>query len=115
MSGQLINKVEQYIPLELVEKNSIEIAKLIKCPICEGIVWNPIKGKCEDYFCENCFNYSIKNKSYCPKHNKIKIEKSDSKNFKLDKNSIFYILIFCIRNKLKYNFCNCNLNILNIS
>ena len=81
MSGQLINKVEQYIPLELVEKNSIEIAKLIKCPICEGIVWNPIKGKCEDYFCENCFNYSIKNKSYCPKHNKIKIEKSDSKNF----------------------------------
>ena len=73
-------KNKPIITLNDIEENSLSIAKLISCPICKKIDYNPIKTKCEDYYCENCFKNTINKEICCPNHPEKKIEKEKKDN-----------------------------------
>mmetsp|Transcript_42933 Transcript_42933/g.118746 ORF Transcript_42933/g.118746 Transcript_42933/m.118746 type:complete len:362 (-) Transcript_42933:103-1188(-) len=41
---------------ELVPPSQVQVAKLFECPICLGVLHDPVQTKCEHIFCEECIN-----------------------------------------------------------
>jgi len=60
-------------PINFIDEN-IEVLNDYACPLCNGILFNPVSDKCNHFFCEKCINTYAKTNTFCPLDDTAKLE-----------------------------------------
>jgi len=81
--------------------NKDEIIDFI-CPLCKGVLYEPIQDSCEHVFCHSCYNQYKENNINCPISNKKFIDEKTT-NLPLISSIINKLNVYCIN---KNKDCN---------
>lgn len=58
---------ENGIPEDNISKNDLKTAENLMCPVCLGLVWDPIKCRnCDQIFCKTCLVKILNKTGLCP-------------------------------------------------